>query len=154
MGLVLASCVTPPVAPGNVSLRPDGTPGPEPCPAKALEVMSILGLEAGMWSIARIDRNQVDVSPIRVYDGPVEGMLMAELGSLPAGTLLYGKVWTGGPQVVIRYFEVKPPDRRVLPICAVARLAEGHLRKLPGSVPGMAILEHSNTGVDVVDAFR
>jgi len=107
-----------------------------------------------MWSLARVDRNQVDISPIRVYDGPVEGMLIAELGSLSAGTLLYGMVWTAGPQVVIRYYQAKPPDRPVLPICAVARLAEGRLKKLPGSMPGMALLEFSNTGVDVVDAFR
>lgn len=150
MILMLTSCMTP----GSVGLRPDGSPGPEPCPAKALEVMQILGLEAGMGAWARVDRNQVDASPIRVYDGPIEGMLIEDLGPLPTGTLLYGKVWTGGPQVVIRYYEAKPEDRPALPICSVARLAGGQLRKLPGSLPGMAILEGSDTFVDAVDAFR
>jgi hypothetical protein len=36
----------------------------------------------------------------------------------------------------------------------VARLAKGQLKKLPGSVLGMAIVEFSVAGVYVVDSFR
>jgi hypothetical protein len=61
---------------------------------------------------------------------------------------------TGGPQVVVRYYEAHPPDRDKIPICAMARLSKGQLRKLPESKPGTAILEFSTAGVDVVDSFR
>jgi hypothetical protein len=67
---------------------------------------------------------------------------------------LYGQVWTGGPQVVIRYYEAHPPDGDKIPICAVARLGEDQMRKLPESKPGTAIIESSIAAAFVVDAFR
>jgi hypothetical protein len=63
-------------------------------------------------------------------------------------------VWTGGSQVVVRYYEAQPPERDPIPICAVARLAGGQMRKLPGSKPGMAMLEFSSASVYVVNSFR
>ena len=86
-----------------VSLRPDGSPGPQKCPEKALETMRIL--------------------------------------------------WTGGPNVVIRYYEAHPVDGERVKICAVARLAKGNMRKLPGSKPGNALLEFSRTRIFLVDEF-
>jgi hypothetical protein len=148
---ILFGCAT---TPGNVPLRPDGTPGPEECSKEALQAMRILGLRVGDGSFVELDINQDDVSPITLYDGPIESMLTRALGPLEGTTRLYGRVWTGGPQVVIRYYEAHPPDRDKIPICAVARLSKGQLRKLPGSKPGTAILEFSTAGVDVVDAFR
>ncbi|WP_257460799.1 serine/threonine protein kinase [Archangium lipolyticum] len=139
---------------GGVALRPDGTPGPQECPAKALEAMRILRLHVGDGAMVDLDVNQADVSPIRLYDGPLESMLNDDLGPLESPTRLYGQVWTGGPQVVIRYYEAHPPNGDKIPICAVARLAKGQLKKLPGSVPGMAIVEFSVAGVYVVDSFR
>ena len=65
-----------------------------------------------------------------------------------------GRVWTGGPQVVIRYYEAQPPDGDKVPICAVARASKGQLRKLPGSKPGTALLEFSGAGVYIVDEYR
>ncbi|MFL5358620.1 hypothetical protein [Archangium sp.] len=38
-----------------------------------------------------------------------------ELGFLDAGTRLYGQIWTGGPNVVIRYYEARPPDADPIP---------------------------------------
>jgi len=67
---------------------------------------------------------------------------------------LYGRVWTGGSQVVIRYYAAHPPGGDKVPICAVARLAKGQPKKLPGSKPGMAILEFSVAGVYTVNEFR
>ncbi|WP_369945657.1 hypothetical protein [Vitiosangium sp. GDMCC 1.1324] len=98
--------------------------------------------------------NQTETSPITLYDGPVESMLNSSLGRLSGVTRLYGRVWTGGPQVVIRYYEAHPPDEEPIPICAVARLAGGQMKKLPGSKPGMAILEFSSAGVFIVNSFR
>ena len=138
----------------GVTLRPDGTPGPEDCPKDALKTMRILRLGPGDASFVELDVNQTDTSPITLYDGPVESMLNEPLGLLEAPTRLYGRVWTGGPQVVVRYYEARPPHGDAIPICAVARLAHGQLKKLPESKPGMAVLEFSASGVFVVDAFR
>lgn len=139
---------------GSVFLRPDGSPGPEKCPEEALKAMRILRLQVSDAASVELDVNQTDTSPITLYDGPVESMLNTELGPLESPTRLYGRVWTGGPQVVIRYYEAKPPHGDVIPICAVARLAHGQLKKLPESKPGMAVLEFSGAGVYIVDSFR
>src|SRR5690349_6272640 len=90
--LCVSSCCT---TTGGVSLRPDGSPGPEPCPKKALEAMRNLGLSVGDASEVELDVNQTDTSPITLYDGPVESMLNSPLGTLPTVTRLYGRVWTG-----------------------------------------------------------
>jgi hypothetical protein len=139
---------------GGVALRPDGTPGPQECAEEAKRTMRAMRLEVGDTSWVELDANQIKSSPITLYDGPIESILKKDFGTLEATTRLYGQVWTGGPQVVIRYYEADPPGREKLPICAVARLSENQLRKLPGSKPGMAILQFSVSGVSVVDSFR
>ncbi|HZH78089.1 MAG TPA: serine/threonine protein kinase [Archangium sp.] len=139
---------------GGVALRPDGTPGPQECPTKALEAMRRYDLSVGDGAAVELDVNQTSTSPITLYEGPVESMLNSSLGTLPGVTRLYGQVWTGGPQVVIRYYEAHPPDEEPIPICAVARLAAGQLKKKPESKPGTAILEFSSAGVFIVNAFR
>lgn len=116
--------------------------------------MRILGLEVGDGAGVELDVNQADDSPITLYEGPVESDLNSPLGPLSPATRLYGRVWTGGPQVVIRYYEAHPPNRSKFPICAVARLARGQMKKRPESKPGTAILEFSSAGVFIVDAFR
>lgn len=104
--------------------------------------MRILRLHVGDAASVELDVNQTDDSPITLYDGPVESMLNDDLGILPAVTRLYGRVWTSGPHAIVRYYEAHPPDGEKVPICAVARLAKGQLRKLPGSKPGTALLEY------------
>ncbi len=135
-------------------MRPDGRPGPETCPEKALETMRRLNLSVGDASDVELDVNQTNTSPITMYDGPVESMLNSPLSTLPAVTRLYGRVWTGGPQVVVRYYEAHVPDEEPIPICAVARLARGQLKKKPESKPGTAILEFSSAGLYIVNSFR
>jgi hypothetical protein len=139
---------------GSVPVRPDGSPGPEKCPEEALKAMRTLRLRVGDSAWVELDVNQIDTSPITLYEGPIESMVNDDLGPLESPTRLYGRVWTGGPQVVIRYYEARPPDGDIIPICAVARLSKGQLKKLPGSKPGMAILEFSLAGADIVDSFR
>ena len=146
-----AGCAT---GPGRVPLRSDGTPGPEECPEEALKGMRYLRVRVGDSAEVELDANQDDARPIRLYAGPVESILYGELGTLGTGTRLYGRVWTDGPQVVIRYYEAHPLDGDKIPLCAVARLSKGQMRKLPGSQPGIAILEFSSAGVYVVDEFR
>jgi hypothetical protein len=139
---------------GDVRLRPDGTPGPEECPEESKKAMRYMKLRVGDGAWVELDANQIMSRRVTLYDGPIESMLKEELGTLEATTRLYGRVWTGGPQVVIRYYEAHPPESEKVPICAVVRLSEDQLRKLPESKPGTAILEFSVAGVDIVDSFR
>ncbi len=138
----------------GVSLRPDGSPGPEACPKKALEAMRILQLRPGDSSSVEIDANQSRQQPLTVYEGPVESYLTDPLGFFGPGTRFYGRIWTRGPNVVIRYYEARPLEGETVPLCAVARLTYGGLRKQSSPAPGMAVLEFSNTPIYIVDSFR
>ncbi len=101
-----------------------------------------------------IDANQ-SAGPITLYDGPIESQLQGDLGNIFAPSRLYGYVWTSGPQAVIRYYAAHRLDGGdEVPICAVARLGLGQLKKLPQSKPGTAVLEHHRATVYVVDQFR
>ncbi len=151
---VLLLLVTSGCPSAGVSLRADGTPGPEKCPEEALKTMRILRMHVGDSTDVQLDANQIDASPITLYDGPVESFLEGSLGTLYTGTRLYGRVWTSGPLVVVRYYEAKPPDGETVPICAVARLGDGQMRKRPESKPGTAMLDYSGASVFVVDSFR
>jgi hypothetical protein len=137
-----------------VSLRADGTPGPEKCSEEALKTMRILRMQVGDAADVELDANQMSARPITLYEGPVESFLEESLGTLDSGTRLYGRVWTTGPLVVVRYYEAKPPNGDTVPICAVARMGRGQLRKKPESLPGTAILDYSGALAFVVDDFR
>ncbi|REG30998.1 hypothetical protein ATI61_106468 [Archangium gephyra] len=139
---------------GSVPLRADGSPGPEKCSEEAIKTMRILRMYVGDSADVELDANQIDARPITLYDGPVESFLDGSLGTLDPGTRLYGRVWTSGPQVVVRYYEARPPRADTVPICAVVRLGANQLTKRPESKPGTAILEFSNASVFVVDSFR
>ncbi len=139
----------------GVALRADGTPGPEECPKKAREVMRYLRLFVGESAWVELDANQSLTDSITLYEGPIESILEDDLGLLDAPARLYGRVWTSGPQVVVRYYEAQPLDGGdKVPLCAVARLGMGQLRKRPDSKPGTAILGSSRAGVFIVDRFR
>jgi hypothetical protein len=139
---------------GGVALRPDGSPGPQECPEEAKKAMRYMKLRVGDAAWVELDANQIKSKPITLYDGPIESILDEDFGTLEATTRLYGQVWTAGPQVVIRYYEAHPPESEKVPICAVARLSENQLRKLPASKPGMALLEFSAASAYIVEAFR
>jgi len=150
--LMSSGCAT---TPGNVRLRPDGTPGPEACPEESLKAMRYMKLHVGDATLVELDANQMGARPITLYDGPVESVLEEDIGTLDGPARLYGRVWTSGPQVTIRYYQAHPLDGggRV-PICAVARIGDGQLRKRPESKPGTAILDFSRAAVFIVDEFR
>jgi hypothetical protein len=155
VGLLVASSGCPGTATGRVALRPDGSPGPEKCPEKSLEVMKYLRMFVGESAWVQLDANQSRAHPIILYEGPIESVLEEGLGLVEAPARLYGHVWTGGPQAVIRYYAAHPLNGGdPVPICAVARLGLGQLRKRPESKPGTAILDSPRAGVYIVNEFR
>ncbi|MBZ4415252.1 hypothetical protein [Myxococcus sp. RHSTA-1-4] len=152
--LLVVSSGCPGTATGGVALRPDGTPGPQECPEEARKAMNYLRMFVGEAAWVQVDANQSS-SPITLYDGPIESVLEDDLGLLDAPSRLYGRVWTSGPQAVIRYYAAQPlKGGDQVPICAVARLGLGQLRKRPESKPGTALLDSSRAGVYIVNEFR
>jgi hypothetical protein len=116
--------------------------------------MGYLRMFVGEAAWVQVDANQSS-RPMTLYDGPIESVLEDDLGLLEAPSRLYGRVWTGGSQAVIRYYEAQPvKGGNKIPICAVARLGMGQLRKRPESKPGTAILDAYKAGVFIVDEFR
>lgn len=131
-------------------------PAPEFCPAEAQQFMfEELKLSEGGTYKAIIDIHQPgDQSEEGTYrDGPVVGRAVHIEGwtdpSLPSGTLLYGRLWTGpglrdrsGRDVVVgHYTEALLPDGRKKPVCIVlGGPDQGGVGKLPGSQPGAVLL--------------
>ncbi|QRK11750.1 hypothetical protein JQX13_17750 [Archangium violaceum] len=153
--LLVMSSGCPGTATGRVSLRADGSPGPEKCPAESLKAMNYLRMFVGESAWVQLDANQSRAYPITLYEGNIESILEENLGLLEAPARLYGRVWTSGPQAVIRYYAAQPMDGgEQVPICAVARLGMGQLRKHPESKPGTAILGSPRAGVYIVNEFR
>jgi hypothetical protein len=155
MALVVLVCANLGCAAGSrVPLRADGSPGPEKCSDKALKSMHILGLMPETGAFIEIDENQIGQSPVMLADGYIESLMDEELETLPANTRLYGKVWTEGPEVVIRYYEAQPPDGDRVPICGVVRWGPDGAKKLKGSRPGVAVLKLSRASMWIVDEFH
>ena len=159
-GVALA-CV-PPAASGsnliaagaNVPLRSDGTPGPERCPENALQVMEALDLRPGHSSAhVELDVNQYEREPLTLTEGPIESDMLESMGQLGAATRLYGRVWTSGPRVVIRYYWAQRAGGNPIPICAVARLGSGQLEGKPGKFPKSTELRYSSATAFVVQDF-
>jgi hypothetical protein len=138
----------------GVPLRPDGSPAEEQCPAGAKEAMASFGLHPGFSSIVVwIDANRQEDGPLIVYDGPVESAAWGPEAELPGGVRLLGRVWTGGPRVVIRYYSARLPDGKVIPFCAVAA-EDGHgLPKTPGR-SGSAALAYTHAAAIITGVFR
>lgn len=139
---------------GGVWLRPDGTPGPEDCPSEAQRLMEAMQLHVGDSIKVQLDASQTDARPVTLYDGPVESLVWGFFGTLDLGDRLYGRVSTSGPQIIIRYYQLQRLDGQPIPFCAVARLSGNQYRKLPGSRPGLAVVELSTANAHVVSAFR
>src|SRR6185295_2499469 len=81
---LLVGCVTPvpvtPGPPGTVTLRPDGSPGPEPCPKPALDAMDIMRLHPGSAAWIDLDLNKQGQNYITVNAAPIESQLRDNLG--------------------------------------------------------------------------
>ena len=84
-------------------------------------------------------------------DGPIVGRTTKGDANMPAGTLLYGHLWTGPgiasvgdpnvEAVIARYTEVLLPDGRKFPVCIVlGNTRQSRWEKVPGSKPGATIL--------------
>jgi hypothetical protein len=138
----------------GLPLRPDGSPVEERCPAGAREAMESLGLHPGSVGSVDLDVSRRERDPLILYDGPIESETWTSVADFPGQTRLYGRVWTSGPWVVIRYYSARLPDGKVIPVCAVAAEGRGPgIPKSPGR-SGSAAVEHSSAAFFIVGQFR
>ena len=139
----------------DVPLRPDGSPGDEKCPPGAREAMEALNLVPGRSMTVYVDANQTEPGPIVVFDGPIETMTWLQEEKLPERTRLYGRVWTSGPRVKIRYYKARLPGGKVIPFCAViADSSGGGLPKTPSNRPGVVAVPSNMGTVFITGQFK
>ncbi|WP_375742277.1 serine/threonine protein kinase [Corallococcus interemptor] len=130
-------------------------PRPQRCPTEALEAMKALNVRRDGKAAITLDVRypfRPDAILATVGDGDIVSVLEEAHGRLPEGTLLYGRLWTGGEEVVGRYTRAETPDGRTHPVCFVLGNSDGRWPKAPGSKPGAVVLPR-NVGYTVVDAF-
>ncbi|RKH94339.1 serine/threonine-protein kinase [Corallococcus sp. AB038B] len=131
------------------------TPKPQRCSSEALESMKKLDLWRDGKAAITLDVRypfRTDATLVSVSDGNIVSVQKERHGGLPAGTLLYGQLWTQGEHVVGRYTRAETPDGRTHPVCFVLGNSDGWWPKDPSSKPGTALLPRS-VGYTVVDAF-
>lgn len=141
---------------GGVQLRPDGSPGAEPCPAGADQVLARFGLRERSRATVQLDARYSGPGPLIIYDGPLESETWLPVERLPGGVHLFGRAWTSGPRVIIRYYSVQVGSER-LPICAVVVAddpAEGQGLRKTQVQPGAAAVKHADAVVFMVGEFR
>ncbi|WP_224372284.1 serine/threonine protein kinase [Hyalangium versicolor] len=140
---------------------PQLRPIPEDCPPEALrsmEEMNFFKTEYGNY-LGRVDAD-IDINQPFVagghetgtyHEGKIVGRVRPSFNpnkAVPAGTLLYGHLWTEGltidgrDAIYGRYTEVLLPDGRRFPVCYVMG-TDGYITKEPNSKPGAAILERT-----------
>ncbi|TNV60088.1 serine/threonine protein kinase [Corallococcus exiguus] len=130
-------------------------PKPQRCPTEALEAMKALKLRRDAKAAITVDIRypfRPDAEMLAVHDGDIVSVQKEKRGDLPEGTLLYGRLWTGGERVMGRYTRAETPDGRTYPVCFVLGNDDGFWPLETGSKPGAALLPRT-AGYTVVDAF-
>ncbi|MCY1040106.1 serine/threonine-protein kinase [Corallococcus sp. bb12-1] len=140
------------VACAGTPLRPE----PQRCPQAALDAMKELRLRRDAKAGITLDIRypwRMDAEDVTVNDGDIVSVQKERSGRLPEGTLLYGRLWTGGERVVGHYIRAETPDGHTYPVCFVLGNPEdGGWWKNPGSKPGATTVPRT-VGYTVVDAF-
>lgn len=128
-------------------------PSPGRCPDGALEAMRKLGVFVTGGASIYTDIRQPGHSgeDLLVHDGPIVSLTLEPYGSLPEGTRLYGRLWTGEGRVTGRYTRAELPDGTSYPVCLVYAGPAG-AKWEAGSKPG-AVMTTRTFAFIAVDAF-
>jgi serine/threonine-protein kinase len=147
-------CAATGMACSGAQVRP---PAPEACPDEAQAAMwdkkgplQLIGA-GDLYAIIDVHQPGEGYETGVYRDGPIVGRITKGDGNMPAGTLLYGHLWTGPgipsvgdpnvEAVIARYTEVLLPDGRKFPVCIVlGNTRQSRWEKVPGSKPGATIL--------------
>ncbi len=129
-------------------------PTSQSCPEEAVRDMKSWGTDDGQHLGLTVDVTQKDMGRssceaagreyVRgwgcvavVGDGEIVSVVDSWAGYFEPGTLLYGRLWTGGDTVVGRYTRAVRPDGKALKVCVSLSL-NGGAEKAPTSRPGAA----------------
>ncbi|WP_309893537.1 serine/threonine-protein kinase [Archangium sp.] len=140
-----AACVG--LACASAQVRPPATTD---CPAESLAVMKQLGLYLKQGPTVRTDIHQdentrpaEDPTSTLVRSGPIISRTLHKEGQLPAGTLVFGELFTGGTNVYGRYDRVQTPDGETYPVCFILGTAKAYgVRKRPSLQPGAFLVSY------------
>ncbi|OJT26882.1 hypothetical protein BO221_02380 [Archangium sp. Cb G35] len=97
-----------------------------PCPPEALAAMKALRIDIDDGREAWLDVTKpLVVGGDNYGDGPIISTFMDDFGDLPAGSMLYGRLWVTGngtdnegrKQIFGRWDKAKLPDGREVPVC-------------------------------------
>ena len=128
--LVTAGCAGVPVNPS----------WPRDCPQEALATMRQRGFGPGNQGYVTLDINRPGGGePDEFRAGPILSVITEDdaVDMLPAGTKLYGHMWTGGKEVHGYYTRAELPGGEEMPVCMVLGFDErGGYWKEPGTQPG------------------
>lgn len=132
-------------------------PSPSNCPSEALATMRQLRMTLNDVAVILLDpAHPYGVeelgNAVLVRDGPITSRLEENVGRLPVGTLLYGRLWTGGERVFGRYTRARTPDGNEHSVCLNLGAGSEGLYKLEGSQPGYTLADPT-PGIVVVDRF-
>jgi eukaryotic-like serine/threonine-protein kinase len=131
-------------------------PNPQRCPQEALSAMKKLMLRRDSKGIILLDvryPDSVGAPAIAVRDGDIVSRMQDSHGRLPEGTLLYGRLWTGGEMIIGRYTRAETPDGHVYPVCFVLGNEDPQgWWKGATSKPGAPVMSRI-AGYTVMDAF-
>ncbi|HZI08743.1 MAG TPA: hypothetical protein VE153_00060, partial [Myxococcus sp.] len=122
-----------------------------PCPDGALQAMKELGLRQGMQIDIHVRRDVRRNVTVFLDDGPIVSRVF-ESRRLPDDTLVKGRLWTKGENVVGRYTELELPNGRRYPVCLVLCDANG-CPKSEESTSEQAAFDNAKV-FTVVDVFE
>ena len=114
--------------------------------------MAALGIKPEDTLSVIVDERLGNPEPTWLKDGPVVSYLDMPIKKLPVSTRLFGRVWTAGEMVIVRYDEIQVPGGRRMPFCAEVDDSGGRVKK-PESPPGVAIIQDNFAAVRVVTRY-
>ncbi len=94
------------------------TPAPEECPPRSLETMEKLGIRSG--DIGGATFIVEGPGSIIVREGPATLVVETELGRLPPGTVVTGRILLGEERAYGRFTLARTPGGQIHPVCLVA----------------------------------
>lgn len=112
--LMLTGCPGP-----SSQVRP--TPEPEACPPGAVEAMKKLGFMGWSPDTLRLGEQ----GRLTVQEGPISGRLTDDLGGLPAGSVLHGRLIVRESRVYGRFTLAEKPNGDTFPVCLQMTSASG-----------------------------
>ncbi|MCY1046489.1 serine/threonine-protein kinase [Corallococcus sp. bb12-1] len=150
--LAAATCSTL-ACPAGPQVRP--SPPPEECPAGAVEAMRTLGINVGKRIDAALNSRFEDGGAISVREGPWRLETLEEMGSLPNGTVVFGRL-IRGEYLYGRFTEVRTKKGERYPVCLEILDGGGVEHGMPilnGSTEDMAVVK-STVYLRAVDHFE